>query len=158
MDGLSTADCAVAVVAKLESVSRGRSQRTYRLRDWVFSRQRYWGEPIPVYFPVEMEMEEGGGGDPRSGAPHKILYDQPLPVPEEELPLKLPDMVNFEPGDDPQGCLARATDWRYFQRDGRWYARETNTMPQVYTQGTCAFHALRSLSIQCCLTPMGIVY
>jgi len=59
------------------------------------------------------------------------MYEQPIAVPDEELPLRLPDMVDFKPGDDPQGCLARAVDWRYFQKDGKWFARETNTMPQV---------------------------
>ena len=72
-----------------------------------------------------------GSGDPRKDAPHKIMYDSPIPVADSELPLKLPALSNFEPGDDPQGCLARAVDWRYFQRDGKWFARETNTMPQV---------------------------
>lgn len=52
--------------------------------------------------------------------------------------MTLPDMERFEPGDDPQGCLARATDWRYFQKDGRWYARETNTMPQW--AGSCWYY------------------
>ena len=88
------------------------------------------GEPIPIYFPVEFESGHESG-DPRAGAPHRIMFEQPIAVPDEELPLRLPDMVDFKPGDDPQGCLARATDWRYFQKDGKWFARETNTMPQV---------------------------
>uniref|UniRef100_A0A7S0DVS4 leucine--tRNA ligase n=1 Tax=Amorphochlora amoebiformis TaxID=1561963 RepID=A0A7S0DVS4_9EUKA len=54
------------------------------------------------------------------------------------MPLKLPDMERFEPGDDPQGCLARAADWRYFEKDGKWYARETNTMPQW--AGSCWYY------------------
>jgi leucyl-tRNA synthetase len=59
-------------------------------------------------------------------------------VPDSELPLTLPEMASFEPGDDPAGCLARAADWRYFQRDGQWYARETNTMPQW--AGSCWYY------------------
>lgn len=55
-----------------------------------------------------------------------------------ELPLNLPEMESFEPGDDPQGCLTRVPDWRFFQRDGEWFARETNTMPQW--AGSCWYY------------------
>lgn len=127
-DGLATGECKAAIIEALEKKRAGEQRVNYRLRDWVFSRQRYWGEPIPIYFPVEMAEE---GADPRLGADHTIRYDQPHPVDESELPLLLPDMESFEPGDDPAGCLARATDWRYFQGEGgKWFARETNTMPQ----------------------------
>ena len=73
---------------------------------------------------------ESNDGDPRQDDPHSIDYDTPIPVPISELPLKLPDMENFEPGSDPKGCLARAKYWRYFNKDNKWYASETNTMPQ----------------------------
>lgn len=102
-----------------------------------YHRQRYWGEPIPIYFPVDMPDHEKG--DPRNDDPHTIRYDQPIAVEESELPLKLPEMDNFAPGNDPQGCLARAKDWRYFKKpDGKWYARETNTMPQW--AGSCWYY------------------
>jgi leucyl-tRNA synthetase len=135
LDGLPTEQCKRKLTEKLSSLGRGGPKVTYRLRDWIFSRQRYWGEPIPIYFPVEME---GPDGDPRKGAPHVIRYDQPIAVDETELPLRLPDLVDFRPGDDPAGPLARATDWRFFQKNGKWYARETNTMPQW--AGSCWYY------------------
>jgi leucyl-tRNA synthetase len=134
---LSTDDCKAAIVEKLKSLDAGNEQVTYKLRDWVFSRQRYWGEPIPIYFPVDMNTADGSGS-PIDGAPHTIRHDEPIAVSEDELPLRLPAMTDFQPGDDPQGCLARAVDWRYFQKDGRWFARETNTMPQW--AGSCWYY------------------
>jgi leucyl-tRNA synthetase len=139
-DGLSTDECKKAVTSKLEEIKKGGAQITYKLRDWVFSRQRYWGEPIPIYFPVDFPEDV----DPSSQdlineeCEHSIRYDQPIPVEEADLPLELPYMKNFEPGDDPAGCLARAKDWRYFEQDGKWFARETNTMPQW--AGSCWYY------------------
>jgi leucyl-tRNA synthetase len=141
LDDLSTGKCKKAMTKKLQDINKGGPQITYKLRDWVFSRQRYWGEPIPIYFPVDFSE----GVDPTSQNPiedleceHTIRYDQPIPVDEADLPLELPQMVNFEPGDDPAGCLARARDWRYFEKDGKWFARETNTMPQW--AGSCWYY------------------
>jgi len=131
-DGLSTSDFKVKVTADLEAAGKGSRRIEYRLRDWVFSRQRYWGEPFPIYFPVTCE------GDPRQGAAHTIHYDQPIPMEASELPLRLPDLEDFNPGDDPAGTLARAIDWRFFQKDGKWFARETNTMPQW--AGSCWYY------------------
>ena len=117
----------------LASQGKGSSKITYKLRDWVFSRQRYWGEPFPIYFPVTAD------GDPRvPGAKFTIHYDQPIPLDETELPLLLPDLEDFKPGNDPAGPLARALEWRFFQRDGKWFARETNTMPQW--AGSCWYY------------------
>lgn len=130
-DGMSTQQCKRAITERLEELGIGKRQVNYRLRDWVFSRQRYWGEPIPIYFPMKAE------GDPREGAPYEIDYSQPIAVDESELPLRLPDMDDYRPG-DPQGPLAKALQWRFFQRDGKWYARETNTMPQW--AGSCWYY------------------
>ncbi|MBI4700242.1 MAG: leucine--tRNA ligase [Deltaproteobacteria bacterium] len=135
LDGLATAACKRAIVEKLASVGKGGAKVAYRLRDWVFSRQRYWGEPIPIYFPVELCDPRA---DPRRGAPHRIRYDRPIALGEAELPLCLPALDNYQPGDEPAGALARAVAWRYFERDGRWYARETNTMPQW--AGSCWYY------------------
>lgn len=138
-NGLTTAKAKKAVAKKLSSMDKGGPQITYKLRDWVFSRQRYWGEPIPIYFPVEFATEEAESADPRlDTCEHTIRYDQPIPVEESDLPLELPVMQDFQPGDDPAGCLARAKDWRYFQKDGKWFARETNTMPQW--AGSCWYY------------------
>ncbi len=130
-DGQRTADVKRNIVRWLEERGLGRCQVHYRLRDWVFSRQRYWGEPIPIYFPVETI------GDPRSGAPYTIDYGSPIAVDDAELPLQLPELEDYRPG-DPQGPLAKALDWRFFQKDGRWFARETNTMPQW--AGSCWYY------------------
>ncbi len=132
-DGTPTAAVKSLVVAHLKEKGQGSARITYRLRDWVFSRQRYWGEPIPVYFPVDCD------GDPREeGASYTIRFEEPIAVDEAELPLRLPDLEDFRPGEDPAGPLARAKDWRFFQKDGRWYARETNTMPQW--AGSCWYY------------------
>lgn len=139
-DGMTTTEAKTAITSKLEELCSGGPKVTYKLRDWVFSRQRYWGEPIPIYFPVDFpEGVDAASANPREdGCEHVIRYDKPVPVDESELPLTLPMMDDFSPGDDPAGCLARAKDWRYFLRDGRWYARETNTMPQW--AGSCWYY------------------
>jgi leucyl-tRNA synthetase len=131
-DGQPTATMKKNISAFLEEKGIGRRKVNYKLRDWVFSRQRYWGEPIPIYFPVETK------GDPRKGDAFTIDYGSPIPLAESELPLRLPELEDYRPGGDPQGPLARAVDWRFFQKDGRWFARETNTMPQW--AGSCWYY------------------
>jgi leucyl-tRNA synthetase len=130
-DGLPTAQVKQRIAAHLVQGGLGRAKVNYRLRDWIFSRQRYWGEPIPVYFPMET------GGDPRKGDPYTIDYTRPIACDRSELPLLLPELEDYHPG-DPQGPLARALEWRFFQKDGAWYARETNTMPQW--AGSCWYY------------------
>jgi leucyl-tRNA synthetase len=131
--GIPSADARARITSWLAQEGKGERAVTYRLRDWVFSRQRYWGEPIPIYFPVTCD------GDPRlPGAAVRIHYDQPIAVDESELPLRLPELEDFRPGNDPAGPLARVADWRFFQKGGRWFARETNTMPQW--AGSCWYY------------------
>jgi leucyl-tRNA synthetase len=144
-DGQRTPEMKQSILRYLEEQKLGTRKVNYKLRDWVFSRQRYWGEPIPIYFPVEC------AGDPRRGDPHTIDYSKPLPVPESELPLRLPDLEDYRPG-DPAGALVKALDWRFFQQKGRWYARETNTMPQW--AGSCWYY-LRYLDPQNASAPFS---
>ncbi len=133
--GTSSEDARAAVTKWLFAKGQGSARVTYRLRDWVFSRQRYWGEPIPIYFPVTVK---DGSGDPRKGADCTIHYEQPIAVPDSELPLRLPDLEDFKPSGDPLGPLGRVPEWRFFQKDGKWFARETNTMPQW--AGSCWYY------------------
>jgi leucyl-tRNA synthetase len=137
-DGQRTAEMKANIVRDLEQRGLGRRKVNYKLRDWVFSRQRYWGEPIPIYFPVRTE------GDPRRGDAYEVDFSKPIAVDDSELPLRLPELEDYHPG-DPQGPLSRALDWRFFQKDGAWYARETNTMPQW--AGSCWYY-LRYLDPQ----------
>jgi len=136
-DGTASGEVRRLTTTWLSDRKLGNARVTYRLRDWVFSRQRYWGEPIPIYFPVDT----AAGADPRvAGTAFTVLYDQPIAVEESELPLKLPELDDYTPGDDPAGPLARVPEWRFFQKpgDARWYARETNTMPQW--AGSCWYY------------------
>ena len=111
LDGLSVADAKKKMVEWLESSGKGRDKVNYKLRDWVFSRQRYWGEPIPM-----VKCEKCGW----------------QPLPESSLPLTLPDITDFEPGPDGESPLARHTDWVKTTCPccGGPATRETDTMPQ----------------------------
>lgn len=120
LDGLEVTEAKAKIIDWLEDKGFGKATINYKLRDWLFSRQRYWGEPFPVYF------DKDGN--------HYAL-------PEEQLPLVLPDMEDFQPveSEDPQPPLAKATDWVNFADDqGNAYVRETNTMPQW--AGSCWYY------------------
>ena len=111
LDGLPVHDAQEKMIAWLEENGRGHRKVNYKLRDWVFSRQRYWGEPIPM-----VKCEKCGW----------------QPLPESSLPLTLPDIVDFEPGPDGESPLARHTDWVKTTCPccGGPAMRETDTMPQ----------------------------
>ena len=111
LDGLSVKDAQAKMIAWLEETGKGRDKVNYKLRDWVFSRQRYWGEPIPMVYCEKCGWQ---------------------PLPESSLPLTLPDITDFEPGPDGESPLARHTDWVKTTCPccGGPASRETDTMPQ----------------------------
>ncbi|MCC3375651.1 leucine--tRNA ligase [Cohnella sp. REN36] len=118
LDGLSTPDAIARMIAWLEEHGHGQGKVTYRLRDWLFSRQRYWGEPIPV-----LHYEDG-------------TMDT---VPESELPLLLPDVEAIKPSGTGESPLANVEDWvNVVDAQGRRARRETNTMPQW--AGSCWYY------------------
>ena len=121
LNGLDVAAAKEKITERLQADGRGRARVEYKLRDWLFARQRYWGEPFPIVYDSE-------------GRPH--------PLPESELPVVLPDIADYSPvvfdpddaGSEPSPPLAKATDWVHVELDlgdGRKpYTRDTNVMPQ----------------------------
>jgi leucyl-tRNA synthetase len=122
--GLGTREFIATVAKDLAAAGLGRPAVNYKLRDWLFSRQRFWGEPFPILHELD------AAGNP-TGAIRA--------VPESELPVNLPHLTDFKPGDTPDPPLSRApADWLYIERDGSRYRRETNTMPQW--AGSCWYY------------------
>ncbi|MHA3024842.1 leucine--tRNA ligase [Mycobacterium sp. BMJ-28] len=121
LNGLRVADAKDVVVSRLEADGRGRARVEFKLRDWLFARQRYWGEPFPIVYDAD-------------GRAH--------PLPESALPVELPDIpdyapVSFDPDDadsEPSPPLGKATDWVHVELDLgdglKSYTRDTNVMPQ----------------------------
>ena len=110
LDGLTVKEAIPTMIKWLEEKGIGEKKVNYKLRDWVFTRQRYWGEPIPL-----VHCDKCGW----------------VPLPYSELPLKLPEIEDFEPTDDGSSALARATDWikTTCPKCGGPANRETDTMP-----------------------------
>lgn len=117
LDGLNKEDAIKKMLAWLEEHHCGEAKTTYKLRDWLFSRQRYWGEPIPI-----INMEDG----------------TQRTVELDELPLELPATSNYQPNDNGESPLAHLTDWVNVEIDGVKGKRETNTMPQW--AGSCWYY------------------
>jgi len=123
LNGLATPDAKRKMIEWLEARDFGEGAVQYKLRDWLFSRQRYWGEPFPI-------LHDADG--------RTIAED------ESNLPVELPEMDDFKPhaGDDPhappQTPLSRAADWVTVERDGRRLTHELNTMPQW--AGSCWYY------------------
>ena len=111
LDGLPVEEAKKAIIRWLEEHKKGETKVNYKLRDWVFSRQRYWGEPIPLV------------NCPKCGW---------VAIPEEELPLRLPEVESYEPTDNGESPLAKLTDWVKTTCPccGGPAKRETDTMPQ----------------------------
>lgn len=111
LNGLTVKDAIPKIIEWLEQKGIGRAKVQYKLRDWVFSRQRYWGEPIPLVY-----CEKCGW----------------VPVPEDQLPLVLPNVSSYEPTDNGESPLAHMTDWvnTTCPHCGAPAKRETDTMPQ----------------------------
>ncbi|WP_374206018.1 leucine--tRNA ligase [Gordonia zhenghanii] len=121
LNGMSVADAKAAMIERLEADGSGTGTIQYKLRDWLFARQRYWGEPFPIVYDAD-------------GSPHAL--------PDSMLPVELPDVadyapVAFEPDDassEPSPPLAKATEWVSVELDlgdgVQTYTRDTNVMPQ----------------------------
>ena len=111
LDGLPVEEAKKAIIRWLEEHKKGETKVNYKLRDWVFSRQRYWGEPIPL-----VNCSKCGW----------------VAIPEEELPLRLPEVESYEPTDNGESPLAKLTDWVKTTCPccGGPAERETDTMPQ----------------------------
>ena len=117
IDGLTTEQAKIKIIEILETDGTAYKSVKYKLRDWLFSRQRYWGEPFPIV------LDEDGNA-----------YD----IPEVDLPLELPQMTDFKPTGTPEPPLSKMTDWLKYERHGKTYIRETNTMPQW--AGSCWYY------------------
>jgi leucyl-tRNA synthetase len=113
LDGLRTPEAKKKIIEKLEADGSGRGEVQFKLRDWLFSRQRYWGEPFPVIWKDDE---------------HQLIG-------EDALPLELPDLEDFTPSPEGLAPLAKATDWL---DAGDGWTRETNTMPQW--AGSCWYY------------------
>jgi leucyl-tRNA synthetase len=124
LDGLEIAEAKSTITDWLSERGLGQAKVNYKLRDWLFSRQRFWGEPFPVLH--ELDAAGNPTGAIRSVDP-------------QELPVDLPHLEDYKPIGKPEPPLAKAgDDWLYVEVDGKRYRRETNTMPQW--AGSCWYY------------------
>jgi leucyl-tRNA synthetase len=117
LDGLEKAAAIAKMCDWLEKQGKGKAAVTYKLRDWLFSRQRYWGEPFPLAHDKDGNV---------------------VTMKETDLPVLLPEMEDFRPTGNPEGPLTRAGSWLEYKKDGKTLTRETNTMPQW--AGSCWYY------------------
>ncbi len=117
LDGMEKQKAIDSMCAWLEKNNCGKKSITYKLRDWLFSRQRYWGEPFPLAHDKDGNV---------------VLID------DHELPVMLPEMEDFKPTGNGEPPLAKADDWLKIERNGKKLTRETNTMPQW--AGSCWYY------------------
>ncbi|MCO6455160.1 MAG: leucine--tRNA ligase [Pirellulaceae bacterium] len=123
-DGLATEQFKARIATDLATAGLGREAVNYKLRDWLFSRQRFWGEPFPILHELDAD-----------GQPTGLLR----PVPLDSLPVDLPPLEDYKPHGRPEPPLAKAgDDWLHPVLDGIRYRRETNTMPQW--AGSCWYY------------------
>ncbi len=123
-DGLETDEFKQRITKQLADNGLGREAVNYKLRDWLFSRQRFWGEPFPILHELDEQGEPTG---------------HVMAVPEDQLPVELPHLEDFKPHGRPEPMLDKASEeWLYPEIDGVRYKRETNTMPQW--AGSCWYY------------------
>ncbi len=123
LNGLKVAEAKAKMIDHLEAKGLGVRKVNYKLRDWLFSRQRYWGEPFPLLHEL--------GAD---GKPNGLVRA----LSAAELPVRLPEMADFKPSGKPEPPLGKAAEWVNVTIDGKRYKRETNTMPQW--AGSCWYY------------------
>ncbi len=117
LNGLKIKEAKEKMIEYLESIGSGYGKTNYKLRDWLFSRQRYWGEPIPV-----LHRKDG----------------TIVPLAKEQLPLVLPPLKEYKPSGTGESPLVHATEWLHVNLHDEEYTRETNTMPQW--AGSCWYY------------------
>ena len=155
LSGLDSESAKAAVIQQLAAENRGRATTNFKLRDWLFSRQRYWGEPFPVLWISEADYSKVDDSLKSVDRPVTCLVEGELRyailLPENELPLELPEVESYTPSPDGQSPLSKAGRWLHVHIDPKtgqtsaepqagWIPgiRETNTMPQW--AGSCWYY------------------